>query len=94
MAKGFQFKPRSAGYREILNSSEMGADMLRRAEAGAAAARSTALVDSGEYQDGIVAELVTTDRKVGRVIATAPHSLVVESRTRNLGSAIDAAGGG
>lgn len=82
-----------AGVGAMLKSPEMAAEMLRRAEAVAAAARASAPVDSGEYQAGIHAESVTTDRAVGRAIASAPHSAIVEAKTRNLGSAIDAAGG-
>lgn len=86
-------KLNSAGMRELLLSGGVRADMLRRAEQAASAARSTAPVDSGEYRDAISAETDTTDRAVGQVVASAPHSLVVEAKTRNLGRSVDAAGG-
>lgn len=89
-----KFVRNSAGYKEILNSEGVGAMLLARVERAVPAARASAPVDSGDYRDGIEAEVVTTDRKVGRVVAKAAHSLAVESRSRNLGGAIDAAGGG
>lgn len=81
-----------AGMQALLNSAGIRADMLRRAHAAATVAQATAPVESGEYRAGIHAESATTDRAVGRVVATAPHSAVVEAKTRNLGRAIDAAG--
>lgn len=83
----------SRGMRDLLNSAGIRADMLRRAESAADAARGSAPVESGEYRDGIRAESATTDRAVGRVVASAPHSLAVEFGTQNLGRSVDAAGG-
>lgn len=89
-----RFKLNSAGFKEILNSPAVAAELMRRAEAAAAAAKASAPRDSGGYADSIHTERATTDRAVARVVADAPHSLVVESRTRNLGKALDAMGGG
>lgn len=88
-----RFRLNFAGVGQLLRSSGMAAEMRSRAENVAAAARSAAPVDTGEYRDSITVETATTDRAVGRCVATAPHSLVVEARTRVLGSSIDAAGG-
>jgi hypothetical protein len=87
-----RIKLNSGGMREILNGPAMERDMLRRARQAADAARDSAPVESGEYRDSIHAEVVHTDRAVGRVYADAPHALVVEAKTSNLGRSIDAAG--
>lgn len=50
--------------------------------------------DSGDYNDGIVTAGKMQRRYVGLVIATAPHSLLVESKTGNLARALRAAGRG
>lgn len=61
------------------------------AQAVASAARANAAVDSGEYRDSIHVETDHTDRMVKRVVADAPHSLVVEARDGTLSTALDAA---
>jgi hypothetical protein len=80
-----------------LNHSEMGkllkSDQMRpplRTEAVKAATRAqmSAPVDTSEYRNGIVVRPDTTDRAVERVVATAPHSLIVEARTGNLKRAL------
>lgn len=89
-----RFKRSAAGFREILNSDEVAAELERRCQPAADAARASAPRDTGDYADGIEVEVVTTDRKVGRVVARDGKSLIVEARTRNLGRALDAMGGG
>lgn len=82
-----------AGMRQLLNGADMARDMLRRAQRVASVARAGAPVDTGEYRDSIRAEVVHTDRAVGRVVSDTDHTLVVEAKTRNLGRSLDAAGG-
>lgn len=82
-----------AGMAELLKSAGVRAEMTRRAESVASAARSRAPVESGTYRDSIHVEQATTDRAVARVVADAPYALLVEANTRTLGSSIDAAGG-
>lgn len=81
------------GMSALLRSAGVRADMMARAERVAAAARSTAPVQTGAYQASIRVESATTDRAVGRVVADVPYALVVEFGTRNLGAALDAGGG-
>lgn len=52
-------------------------------------ARADAPVDSGEYRDGIRTEYSETEnRVVGHVVASAPHSMLVESRDGVLARAL------
>jgi hypothetical protein len=88
-----QFKLNHAGMAQLLKSGEISADMMRRAESAASAARGFAPVESGAYQGSIHAESATTDRAVGRVVADVDYALVVEAKTRTLGRSVDAAGG-
>ena len=82
------------GIREILKSPEVAAELHRRAERAAAAARASAPVASGEYLAGIeVVDEVHKDRVVSRVYANAPYSMTVEANTGNMARALDAAGG-
>lgn len=84
-----------------LNSSEVqsyldgghGVDSMLQAAASRvlSAAQSAAPVESGEYQASLHLETDHTDRMVVRVIADAPHALVVEARDGVLARAIDAA---
>lgn len=86
-------KLKSAGMRELLKSAGVGADLKRRAEGVAATARASAPVDSGEYASSIsVVVEQHTDRVVAHVVATAPHSMLVEANTGNLARALDSAG--
>ena len=85
-------KMNSAGVREILNSSEVRAELRRLAGPVADRARSDAPRDTGEYADSIKVEDATTDRAVVRVVARAPHARLVEARTGNLARALGAEG--
>lgn len=58
--------------------------LMEVAQRSASRARSTAPVDSGDYRDGIHAELDHTDRVVARVVATDWKSSIVEAKTGNL----------
>lgn len=65
------------------------------ADAAAARARAGAPVATGAYRDGIRVERADTEyRCVFRVVATADHSMGVESRTGNLARAIRGVRGG
>jgi len=83
-----------SGVGQVLKSGPVAAELHRRAEAAAAAARASAPVASGEYLAGIeVVDEVHKDRVVSRVYANAPYSMTVEANTGNLSRALDAAGG-
>lgn len=77
-----------AGMRRLLKDDQLRDPLREIAERTATRARSSAPVDSGEYQSSITVRSATTDRVVERVIATAPHSALVESRTGNLKRAL------
>lgn len=82
----------SAGIEALLKGAEGRAAVESRLSAVESAAIAGAPIDSGEYVGSIHAEWTTTDRIVGRVVADAPHALVVEADTGNLARALDAAG--
>jgi hypothetical protein len=92
MATSVRFKLNSAGIREMLKSSGIAADMHRRAEQVAAAARSSAPVESGDYK----ASIVVTDeqqptRAVSHVGATVEYAPIIESALGVLARSLDAA---
>jgi hypothetical protein len=76
------------GMADLLKSEGVRALLREKAEGVAARAESSAPVKSGEYRDSIRVESATTDRAVERVIATAPHALIVEAKTGNLARAL------
>lgn len=81
------------GMRAMLQSSEMAAEMRRRAEAVADQARATAPVVTGNYRNSITVETdVTEQRALARVVADVPYAMDVEARESTLGRAVDAAG--
>lgn len=81
------------GIRALLNDGGVRAEVARRADAVAAAARAIAPVDTGAYQQSITRVSVTTDRAVERVAATVRYARVVEAKTGTLARALNAAGG-
>lgn len=81
-----------AGVRTLLRSEEVRALLTPHAEQTAARARASAPVDTGAYRASIHVEHATTDRAVERVVADAPHALLVEARTGNLARALGASG--
>lgn len=83
----------SAGIRELLNAPGVRAELARHADRVEAAAKAGAPVESGAYRDSIHRESATTDRAVERVVADAPHALLVEARTGNLARALGGVGG-
>ena len=83
---------KSAGIKELLNSSGTRALLTSKAGPVLSAAQAGAPVATGEYRDSLKIVQDTTDRAVVRVVSTAPHGLIVEARTGNLARALDAAG--
>lgn len=84
----------NSGIAAVLKSGPVAAELHRRAEAAAAAARASAPVASGTYAASIeVVDEIHKDRAVARVYAKAPYSHLVEANTGNLARALDAAGG-
>lgn len=79
-----------AGVRELLLSAGVQGAVTDQAEDIASKARATAPVgETGEYQASIgVIEDPTPNRARARVVANDDKAAIVESRTRNLGSAI------
>jgi len=79
----------------LMGSPGVRATLKIQAERVASAARSGAPVDSGAYRDSIGVE--DSETGIGwareRVVARAPHSHIVESRTGNLARALGSAGG-
>lgn len=84
------FVPNRAGIGDLLTRDETVAILLAKGEEVAQTARSRAPVDSGDYRDSIVVEDVPdrTRRAAVDVKATVRYALVVESRTRTLGSSV------
>lgn len=86
-----RLKLNSGGFKELLNSGEVRGLLTERAQSVLAAAQASAPVVSGEYQASLHLEQDSTDRARVRVVASAPHALVVEANTGNLARAADAA---
>lgn len=75
--------------RDLATSAPVRAAVVEAAEEIAGDARAEAPVDTGEYRDRIVVEVEETEnRVVARVIAKAPHSMLVESKHGTLGRAL------
>jgi predicted HAD superfamily Cof-like phosphohydrolase len=91
MATSVRFKLNHAGMQQLLQSGGI-ADMHRRAEAVASAARSSAPVEEGDYRDSIHVEDVVTDRAVSRVVAGVEYSPAVEADHGTLARALGSAG--
>jgi hypothetical protein len=91
MAK-VRFVPNPAGFRELLSSPELSAHLQSIAERVAAAARSSAPVDTGTYQSsiGVMVEKHPT-RVVAHVTSSDPDAGIIEAHTGNLARALDAA---
>lgn len=75
----------SAFFEQLGRSAGVETAVVGIAEEGAAAARTSAPVDSGDYQRGIGVEVRRgRGRTVARIVANDPKSLLVEARTGNL----------
>lgn len=83
-----KIKLNSGQMRALLLSGQVRKPLAAVADRVAAAARASAPAETGEYRAGIRRVSATTDRAVERVVATAPHSAVVEARTGNLKRAL------
>jgi len=78
----------------ILKSDKVAAELHRRAERVATAARASAPVATGKYAASIeVVDEKHPTRVVSRVYARVPYAMVVEASTGNLARSLDAAGG-
>lgn len=88
-----RFKLNSGGMKSLLNSGGVRAHLTSLMGGAESAAKGSAPVASGEYRDSIHIVQDTTDRVAVRLVASAPHAMVVESKTGNLARALDAAGG-
>ena len=83
-----------SGVAAVLKSGPVAAELHRRAEAAAAAARVSAPVASGAYLASIkVVDEVHKDRVVSRVVADVGYAMTVEANTGNLARSLDSAGG-
>ena len=80
------------GMRELLSSPGLVADLAARGARVAAAAQSSAPVESGTYQASIHVETVQhPSRTVAQVVADVDYAMTVEANTGNLLRALDAA---
>lgn len=86
------FRLNSGGMDELLNSAKVRADLTQRAERVLAAAQSDArdYIVTGNYLAGLEIRQDTTDRAVVRVVGSAPHSHLVETKHGTLARALDA----
>lgn len=88
MATKTKVKMDSAGVSDLLSSDGVRSALTPHAQTVLAAAIASAPVASGRYRDSLHIVSATTDRAVERVVASAPHALLVESRTGNLARAM------
>jgi hypothetical protein len=94
MPADVEFELDRRGVGELLRSQGVAAELTGRANRVAAAARGSAPRITGGYVASIDVETdLTDDRARARVTAHVPYALVVESRHRTLGAALDAAAG-
>lgn len=84
----------SGGVLGLLKDPGVATFLVEVAEKVAEVARETAPIKAGNYVESIGVVVVDTDRKVARMVATAPHAHLVEARTGNLAKALGSAGGG
>ena len=82
-------------FNALMGSAEVRAVLRAPAQRVESAARSAAPVDSGAYHDSIGVEESETSIGWARayVVARAPHSHIVESRSGTLARALGSAGG-
>lgn len=79
------------GVSEMLNASWLEKVLLSHAENGAARARNSAPVDTGDYKSSIFVVADATDRVVARIGSRARHGMIVEAMTGNLARALGSA---
>lgn len=84
----------SAGIAELLKDVGVRAELHRRGEQVAEAARASAPVETGAYRDSIVVvDGESPSRAHVRIGATVQYAAVVELRTGNMARSLDAAAG-
>jgi hypothetical protein len=89
MARVSNFKFNPGYFGELGRSPAVVAILVKKANAVAATARSTAGVDTGRYKAGIkVSTRQAAYRTVAVVTATDEKSLIIESKTGNLARAL------
>lgn len=88
-----QVKLNSPGMSSLLKDAGVRKDLTARMERAEAVAVATAPFKTGAYKASIHLVQDTTDRAVVRLVASAPHSHLVQARTGHLAKALDAAGG-
>lgn len=72
-------------FEKLGKSAEVESAIEGIANAGAAAARASAPVDSGDYVESIGVEMYRgRGRTVARIVSTDPGALAIEARTGNL----------
>lgn len=76
---------------DLLGSPQVEALVVSSAKKVAAAARSSAPVDSGEYRDSIKVTTKRQKRVVALVVADDPKAMIIEARTGNLARSLKAA---
>jgi hypothetical protein len=87
-----RIKLNHAGMAQLLKSSGVAADIQRRAEQVAAAARASAPVDTGAYQAGIHVTMETHPSRVeAHVSSDVWYAGILEAKLGILGRALDAA---
>lgn len=85
-----------SGIRDLLSAPGVRAELDRRAQAVAAAARASAPVRTGAYRGSIRVEVGVSpvDGRARAVVrADVAHATAVEARTGNLARALNSAGG-
>lgn len=86
-------KLNSAGMAQLLKSSEVRAELTRRAGPVLAAAKADPHDESGDYEAGLHIEQATTDRAVVRVVSGDWKGHILEANYGILARALDSAGG-
>jgi hypothetical protein len=82
---------KSAGFEDMLKSSEVRALLTDHAENVLSAAKADPHDDSGAYEASLHIEQATTDRAVVRVVASVPYAHVLEANYGILSRALDSA---
>lgn len=83
---------KSAGIKQLLNSSEVRAMLTEKAQPVLAAAIADPHDDTGAYEDSLQIQQATTDRAVVRVVSTDYKGHILEAKYGILSRALDAAG--
>lgn len=90
-SKGIEVKLNRRGMAELLKSADVRAAITDRAERVLDAAIADPHDDTGDYENGLEIQQVTTDRAVTRVVGTDWKSGILEANYGILARALDAA---